>query len=438
MAGSGVSLGAIYAKLGVETQSFQDGLKRAERSIASTAGTIGQQAGRMSMPLSMANVIITRFGDSLASLSTRLQRDLGIANSALGGTLGATTSLAGAAASLSGQWGTLNTKVSQFGKITPAAQAATLGLYDAAFQLGQAIGTLAADEIPQLKTVVNTMASGPFAAFSESLVTSKTRFEDALYQYDRLRTSLKLSGPEWEVGRTHTTANAQALANLSQKALLLARAQNEASASTTKNSDALLGQRRAATSALLALHDVNEALRKQYGVLSKDDLEGSMRRLVADFGNLSKQGVSAEQILAKMAPSFADIKEAAAGYSDLAIPTGFKALGDALEGGSVDALKQVAQQLKVGIPTGVQAGTESSKKFLDDFGEKFKGTISGGLGNGVVDGINAGKQALIAWRANLADEPFKLTFDVSGLKSQIAGAVAEAMSGRVPNTAGKV
>lgn len=437
MAG-GVSLGAIFARLGLDSSQFQGGLAGAGSHLSrfeqETKRTGVSMSASLTPSFGVAALMAQQFGGAIKDASA------GIADM-----IGASPNLTNALATLStsgvlaaSSYGRLSLSVKDMAKAGPDAALAMGNLALASFQLGNSIGKLALEQFPELGRIVSTLAEGPTKLFGEQLAGNEALFRTTSNTLLKLREQLGLTGAEWRVSADRTRENAIRLAELYDRALMVKRGLSGLSEVAANAGKAVAGLGAASLASLSDAAKAVKGLRGEYDVLTAPDVKMAMLKLTADFQQLAAQGVSAGQLMAAFGDRVAEIRERAKEYTDLRIPDEFKRLADAVDGsgGSVAAVEALAKSLASTLPTAAGSGTAASKKALEDLGEQLKDSISGGFGMGAEEGTNFARQQYDKFLRETEGKriPVRFQLDVEDLQRQLADAAA----GAIARTGGRV
>ena len=438
MAG-GVSVGAIFARLGMDTSEFQAGLGRAARDLqtieppAKRAGVaVGTSLGTQGF--AVAAFTAQQLTASLGKMTGELQSALGPSGELLGATMQMSTGIATTVA----QGTKLTMTLKDFTKLSPDAVASMAMMGAGALELGTALGTIAVEVFPKLGHAVVSSGKEPFLEFADALASNEALYQQTVEQAQRMAAALKLSGSAYEVSTERSRENAVHLAVTIDRLTSYGRAQTTAARDAAVHTAAMDAQGKAAAQMMIGLSGANKELRDTYGVLSKRDMEEQMAKLVKDFTNFSKEGVSAQQLLEKFNPKVAELQDVAKGYTDVNLPKGFKDLAAALsgEGGGVDAVRALEDHLKTQLPTAVDSGTEDSKQALAQMSQDLQGSISGGFGRGAAEGTNFARQQLDAFITESEGKRIPIKFELD--KADIQRQWQDAVEGLIPNTGGRV
>ena len=277
---------------------------------------------------------------------------------------------------------------------------------------------------------------------SDGMISSKKTWENALHSYNALRTSLKLSGKEWEAATDRTFMNAEALQQLTDKAMKYKEKQAELATAEQKSRDfhaeALAIQLRAdgqvssAMDELLAKEAAHlEALKKKYEVLSKDDIAEQMHSIAQDFHDL-KDTVDKTQLAKQFNEPMLKLARLA-DENKVAIPAPFKEAARHLDDKMIPGLEKLISKVHTFSNDFTNTGKIIDGIFFES-GRNIEKSLFGGFKGGVDKGIEHGTVAMDAWVKRLEGQVIYIPVqpDLEGWNE----AVQDAIDGRIPDTTG--
>ena len=403
MAG-GVSLGAIFARLGIDTEQFQGGLSKAENRLSGFA-TQAEAAGQKA-----------------SAGFDKVQR-------------GAMMGLQGINALAAGGIPSIQAMVGVFGELGLAGMALAT-----TYRLGNEAVT---------KHVGHLIAAGPPAKeLADAMMADEEAFRRAADQLERGAKALGLAGPEWKFATEWTRENAEQIVFLTGELRKEQAARAESRRVLIEKNEA---QRRAIeanrTALSLEMQMANalvrgraeaqaygDEVRRTYGIITKQEAAAQLEDLAKKMQAARDSGADVAQIAEKMGPAFASAFEDAKKLG-VDVTGQFEQLAGAIERGDTSMLTRLLPTIGR-IPEETSRATETSKQYLDKMGDDLAGSLSGGFGRGIQEGTNAGRQALDEFMRETEGRRWqiRLEIDPADLQRQIQDAV----SGLTPRTGGGV
>lgn len=403
MAG-GVSLGAIFARLGLDSEQFQGGLAKAESRLG-TFATKAEAAGQKS-------------GAGLDKVQQ-----------------GAMRGLQGINALAAGGVPPLEAMAQLFGDLGLAGMA----LYTTYKLLNSAV-----NEHAKL-----AQAAGPPAKeLADAMMADEQSFRAAADQLQRGIEAMKLAGPAWKFSTEYTRENAEQIVFLTEELRKEQAARAETRRALQEKTDAQRKAIEANRSALTLEQQMANALirgreeakaygdevRRTYGIITKQEAASALEDLAKKMQAARESGADVAQIVEKMGPAFASAFGEAKKLG-VDVTGQFEQLAGAIERGDTYMLGKLLPTIGR-IPEETGKATEASKRYLDKMGEDLAGSLSGGFGRGIKDGTNAGKQALDDFMRETEGRRWPIRFEVDA--ADLQRQVQDAVNGAMARTGGRV
>lgn len=413
-------LASLKVLVGADTSTFHSSMAKVDEKVQHSAGTMAN-AGRamnagISRPLLVAGAMAQQFGGRLAGAAT----DAGLMTGATGNLAGSLVNLSESALMSVTAMGKISKGTMSFSTMSAGAAMGTAGLATAVL-LGSKALTEFAMNLLNIHPVLERFAK--LAKSSAEIAGTYTRdeFDQAAAALARLKEKLHLTGVEWQFSATYTKENALRVSELTEKLLKVPHAVGTLVQSMINGAKSWGQQFRDTNAAILKSTD--DIMAKQYeafGLMSKPALLEGMNSLGRQVKAWVADGLSWEAILAAVNPKLDDMATAAGKFKDEKLTNNVSDLREAITGEWVGGIDTVLARINK-VPTSLSAATNESKLALIQMGVDLKGSISGGFGMGVQEGINAGKQALDKWIADMKSKPmiFEAKFDVESLAAQL-------------------
>ena len=428
MAGAGSSIGSIYARIGADTSDFQAKLAagmitlgkfatdagRHGRAASSGLAIAGTAAGDVGRRLNaMAIVFDSVAGTSVSSYATIGRSALVMSRSVLEG--------ANALMSMKTATTSVSAVVGAFGA-GPVA-----GLVVAALAAGAAVGTFML-KVSGTSGLFAT-ASGPLKDYAKALAGSEERFQSAAAQYEHMRTSLKLTGPEWDFQAVRTKENARRLAELieavEQHGRVITATKTVRDGYTQYYID--LGNKIRDNQQKLATY--TEQVNKFYGVVTKSDVREQLKKTMVDLQVMQKEGIDAQQIIAAAGPKILEVIEQAKKMG-VDVPPVLDNMAEAIKSKNDLWVGDLLRGLGT-LPAAMREASAANAAELARVEAQFKSGIKGGFVDGTKEGLDSMQEQLGAAAANL-----KLRIPVEFDMPDLQKLINDIVNGRIPPTTG--
>lgn len=332
---AGVALGAIYARLGIETQQFSYGLKQSSAELAA----FSSRAGKGSVDLERMGASGLRVGNVLAGMA---------------------------------RTGTVS--LSQLAEMIGSSSIAVAGLVGA-YQ----IWSVAVDKaMERTKT-----ALPPQQEFVATLAESDEAFDSAAAQLMRLNRVFELNLPIQDMVKERTYGNAAAIADM------LDRVKQETEGIKAKNAaqkaaaDAVAKHAEAQRNALPLYQQIQNALvkgreefasfadqaRKTWNILNEEELRANIATIEEEFRAIGASGGSADDIIEKMGPNILELAEHARRMGTDTTAT-FDDLADAIRNKSALAVDDLIRGFK-SVPEETRKSADASRRVLDELAAQY-------------------------------------------------------------------
>ena len=476
MSGGGVNAGSINLHLGVETEAYVAGMKKASDEVDSLGQTYDgftARGARSFLTLSSGMADLTKMSDMTAAgvagsldmmsfhfghMAEQLHDTAGTgakAMAALGKAAQAASLVAGAAIAgwQVGKW------ISDVTGLTAAFSTAK----KPADELAATIGTNA-ERYDQLRQQVIQMAAALGQAAPEAAKNSTATKENAAALLEWTDAAVKAHKSQADLGAGSETLakqlktlqdnlkdlNAQGTAagvaqqvqiDALNKDITARKAWNDGMVRAAelvanwKNSTfAALPVQEQLRQSIIAMTqhetDLGAAVMKTYGILTETQAAAAVGDMEEKIRQVALAGGDAGQVLEKMGPDILKSVDAA-NKLGANVPFVMSDMAEAIKTGNASWLGDLMSGLKK-TPEAAKEGADESAGYLDAMGNRLKGSISGGFGEGIKEGTNAGKQRFDEFVAAVTQTPIRLTFDMPDLHQ----AVLDAIKGVLPNTSG--
>jgi hypothetical protein len=398
MAGAGSSIGSIYARIGADTSDFQAKLAAGTISLnkfgtdagrhgkAASTGLLmaGAAAGDVGRRLSaMAIVFDSVAGTSVSSYATIGRSALMMSRSVLEG--------ANALMSMKTATSAVSAVVAAFGA------GPVVGLVVAAAAAGAAIGTLLVKVTGT--GALFTTASGPVAEYAKALAASEERFQGVAAQYEHMRASLKLSGPEWDFQAVRTKENAKRLAELIEAVEQHGRVVNATKSVRDGYTQYYIDLGNKIRDNQQKLATYTEQVNRFYGVVTKTDIRDQLKKTMVDLQVMQKEGIDAQQIIEAAGPKILEVIEQAKKMG-VDVPPVLDNMAEAIKSKNNLWVGDLLRGMGT-LPAAMREASAANAAELARVEAQFKSGIKGGFVDGTKEGLDSMQEQLAAAAANL-------------------------------------
>jgi hypothetical protein len=427
MAKAGSSIGSIYARIGADTSDFQAKLAQAGTHLNTFVAGAARTGKAASSGLAVAGQAAGEVGRSLRSMAVTVDMVAGT-NIAAYAFMGSSALRMGKEVALGAS--SLSTVAAMTGTVGAAAAASAVGVSALALAVGAVAGAAVyfATKGTGLQQML-TDESGTLFVYAESLAKNEQAFRSAAMQVDHMKTSLKLSGPEWQYSTTRTKESALQLAILLEKITQHARVV----VSTKPVRDGYtqsfldLGDRIRANQQALATY--TEQTNKFYGVVTKSDVRDQLKKTMIDLQVMQKEGINAQQIIENAGPKILAVIEQAKKMG-IDVPPVLLSMAEAIQSKNDLWVGDLMTGLGK-IPEAMRESSAANATELARVEAQFKSGIKGGFVEGTKEGIDSMQEQLAAAAANL-----KLTIPIDFAHPDLETLIQSMIDGNRAKTTG--
>lgn len=279
----------------------------------------------------------------------------------------------------------------------------SVALSGLAFLIGSELGKVIDEALGISDAIQKTFfqAKKPVDELAEAVAGSAERWDNAFFAYEKLRQSLGLSGPEWEVANERTRENAILLVENTQKASEMARKHLEAAASIRTAEELKAAALRSATEQVKNALDAHIKLARELedkGIVLPVLVARGFDELKKVLKASAEAGASGAAIIKGLEDDVAKLREDLALYPNLPVPEWFKKLGAAIDSGASDSVLELAKHLDDVEPAAKKLSVKLVEVLGPD-GEMHRALVQSFEDAGEVLEVSLGKRLVDAARS---------------------------------------
>ena len=325
----------------------------------------------------------------------------------------------------------------------------TIALGLAAAAIGVIIGTGLrpyANELMRWLGLMDSVGAHMESDIIDGMLKAGDTFENAARTLSRLKDTLHLTGKEWDFVNEKTRTNAERIQHLTALALRIAKKRREsiglAKEEMTLHERALDIDKRGREQVAGMLESANAAhktrldmLKEELGLFTKEDINKNLAQMVTNYEDMKSLAIDNKQLGKEFSDEMLHWLTLAK-ENKVELPAGTRAMADSLK----DDINPAIGKMVTGWRT-FHTNAMLTGKVLDGIvfstGEKAQAALRGGFKSGIEEGVAEGGVAMDKFVKRIEETVIhvKITPDIGSMED-FNRAVQDALSGRIPDTAG--
>ncbi len=325
----------------------------------------------------------------------------------------------------------------------------TIALGVAATAIGVIIGTGLrpyANELMRWIGLMDSVGAHLESDIIDGIMASDEAFDRSVTTLNRLKDSLHLAGKEWDFVNEKSRINAERIQHLTVLAVHIAQKRREsiglAKEEMTLHERALDIDKRGKEQVAGMMDAANAAhktrldmLKEELGLFTKEDINKNLAEMVTNYEDMKSLGIDNKQLGKEFSDEMLHWLTLAK-ENKVELPAGTRAMADSLK----DDINPAIGKMVTGWRT-FHTNAMLTGKVLDGIvfstGEKAQAALRGGFKSGIEEGVAEGGVAMDKFVKRIEETVIhvKITPDIGSMED-FNRAVQDALSGRIPDTAG--